>query len=241
VKSMQNAVKIPVTIKTRLGVDDLDSYEFAYDFIKNIHEKAGTNHYIMHARKAFLKGLNPAENRNIPPLMYDRVVRLKEDFPNIDFSINGGFKTIETIKEILKPENKLAGCMIGRVTYDNPWILSDVDRVFYGQKNLGYSRREILEIYAEYGQKMLDTGFEKGWAVLTKPLLNLFHNEHGGKRYRQSLSNSQLYKNSYSYKGFIYKAIEVMEQMNKEALDRKPPTGDEPVDIIKVNSPVLAQ
>jgi tRNA-dihydrouridine synthase A len=97
IASMIKAVPIPVTIKCRLGVDDLDSYEFAHDFIKETSEKSGCKHYVVHARKAFLKGLSPAENRHVPPLQYDRVVKLKEDFPDLDFTINGGFKTIDQV------------------------------------------------------------------------------------------------------------------------------------------------
>lgn len=96
-KSMGEAVRIPVTVKCRLGVDDFDSYEYVYDFIKKVHEEAKVTHFIIHSRKAFLKGLNPKENRNIPPLKYDWVIRLKQDFPQIDFSINGGFTTIPMI------------------------------------------------------------------------------------------------------------------------------------------------
>jgi tRNA-dihydrouridine synthase A len=93
VAAMQKVVKIPCHIKTRLGVDEFDTYEFCHDFIKKTYDLSKCQHYIMHARKAFLQGLNPAQNRNIPPLMYDRVVRLKKDFPDLEFSINGGFKT----------------------------------------------------------------------------------------------------------------------------------------------------
>lgn len=89
-------------------------------------------HFIVHARKAYLKGLSPLENRNVPPLWYDRVIKLKQDFPHLEFTINGGFKTIDSIKEILKPENKLNGCMVGRLAYENPWYLKDFDRSFYG-------------------------------------------------------------------------------------------------------------
>jgi tRNA-dihydrouridine synthase A len=238
--SMQSAVKIPITIKTRLGVDDFDSYEFAYDFIKKTNDIAGTKHYIMHARKAFLKGLDPVKNRNIPPLMYDRVIRLKEDFPHIDFSINGGFKTIESIKEVLKPENKLVGCMIGRITYDHPWLLSDVDRVFYGQKNPGYTRREVLEIYAEYAQRIYDAGIERSYAKLAKPVMNLFAYEAGSMKYKQILSDHSIYKKSLSYKEFLFKALEAVEKVNPAALDTRPPTGDSDNEsAIKVSSPEL--
>jgi tRNA-dihydrouridine synthase A len=145
--AMRKAVQIPVTIKCRLGVDDFDSYEFAHDFIKKTSEKSGCTHYVIHARKAFLKGLNPAENRNIPPLQYERVLKLKKDLPKLEFSINGGFKTIDSIEEVLKPTDELKGCMLGRVAYENPWVLADVDRRFYGRKNPGLSRKEVLEVF----------------------------------------------------------------------------------------------
>ena len=127
-KSMGENVKIPVTVKCRLGVDDLDSYEFAHDFVKRVHEEGNVTNFIIHARKALLKGLNPKENRNIPPLQYDKVKQLKQDFPNIQFSINGGFKTMDQIKDILNPEYGLQGCMIGRAAMENPWLFADMDR-----------------------------------------------------------------------------------------------------------------
>jgi len=185
----------------------------------------------MHARKAFLKGLNPAENRNIPPLMYDRVLRLKNDFPHLEFSINGGFKTIETIQDILKPENKLKGCMIGRLCYEHPWVLTDMDRVFFGQKNLGYSRREILEIWAEYGQKMMDEGIEKSHFNLIKPIINLFAFEKEGGTYRKSLSDHESFRKSNNFREFIYAALEKFEKVNPEALDARPPL-DDPKDLL---------
>ena len=93
-----------------------------------------------------LQGLNPGKNRAIPPLNYDRVLALKKEFPNLDITINGGFKDFKSIQNILTPENQLVGCMIGRMAYENAWSLCDVDRVFYKKKNLGFSRREILTV-----------------------------------------------------------------------------------------------
>jgi tRNA-dihydrouridine synthase A len=226
VEAMRKAVTIPVTIKTRLGVDEFDSYEFAHDFVKTTSEKGGVTHYIMHARKAYLKGLNPSENRTVPPLHYDRVLRMKTDFPHLDFSINGGFKTIETMSDILKPENKLIGCMIGRVCYENPWVLADVDRVFYNKKNLGHSRREILETYAEYAQREMDEGLESSHFTLIKPILTLLNGERGCNKYRQSLSDHQGYKKLNNIRDFIYTAMEVFEKQNPDALDARPPTED---------------
>jgi len=104
-RAMAEAVSIPVTVKCRLGVDEFDSYEFARNFIETVSTQGKVKHFIIHARKALLKGLSPTENRNIPPLKYDYVMQLKKDFPDITFSINGGFKTPTQIENILSPDN----------------------------------------------------------------------------------------------------------------------------------------
>ena len=104
------------TVKCRLGVDDFDSYEFAKEFVEEVSKNGSVTHFIIHARKAFLKGLNPAQNRNIPPLMYDRVYQLQEDFPHLRFTINGGIKTLYDAHEIIK-NHHVWGCMIGRTAY----------------------------------------------------------------------------------------------------------------------------
>lgn len=102
---MRSSVKIPCTVKCRIGVDNFDSYEFLKQFIGKVSEKGKVNHFIIHARKAFLKGLNPAQNRRIPPLKYDVVYKLKEDFPQLKFTINGGIKTVKEAYDILKNQN----------------------------------------------------------------------------------------------------------------------------------------
>jgi tRNA-dihydrouridine synthase A len=154
IRAMNQAVdyKIPVHVKCRIGVDELDTYEFLTHFIKTVSHNGNCNLFIIHARKAHLKGLNPTQNRNIPPLMYERVYQLKKDFPNLEFIINGGFKTWEASEIALESSKGLLGVMLGRAAYDNPWIFSDVDRRFYGQENLGFTRREILTVYGEYGE-----------------------------------------------------------------------------------------
>ena len=131
----------------------------------------------MHARKAYLKGLNPIQNRNIPPLNYDRVIQLKKDFPEIEFTINGGFKNLDDVVEILKPENGLTGCMVGRMAYEDPWKLSDVDRRIFGVENPGYSRKEILEIWGNYCDQVIEENPKIKWPTLIKPIIFLFKDE----------------------------------------------------------------
>jgi len=128
---MEKSVSIPVNVKCRLGVDNDDSYEFAYKFIETISTQTNVKHFIIHARKCWLQGLSPAENRNIPPLEYHKVYKLKNDFPDLQFTINGGFKTHEQINEALAPEKKLKGVMIGRAAYLTPWFFTDIDRLYF--------------------------------------------------------------------------------------------------------------
>lgn len=121
IKDTVSGTDIDCTVKCRLGVDDFDTYDFVRDFVEEVSKKGETKHFIIHARKAFLKGLNPAQNRNIPPLKYDLVYKLTEDFPDLRFSINGGIKTLEQAKTLLTDHPKLAGCMVGRTAYENPY------------------------------------------------------------------------------------------------------------------------
>ena len=126
-KNMQDAVNIPVSIKCRLGIDENISYEFLHNFI-SIVKRSGINIFIIHARNGILKGLSPRQNRNIPPLKYDYVYKLKEDFPELEIIINGGIKSLNESKAHLK---KVDGVMIGRAAYDNPFMLKDIESNFY--------------------------------------------------------------------------------------------------------------
>ena len=139
-KVMQQSVSIPCTVKCRLGVDDYDSYEFIREFVDYVSTHSQTKHFIIHARKAFLKGLNPSQNRNIPPLMYDRVYKLRTEFPDIQFTLNGGLKTYEQYEQQLT-EHSGMNIMVGRASYENIWMLGDIDRRIYGKDNLGLSRK----------------------------------------------------------------------------------------------------
>ncbi len=115
--------------------------------MKVVSEEGKVQHFIVHARKAFLSGLSPAQNRNVPPLHYEYVYRIKQEFPHLRFTINGGFKAHEDIAKSLAPELGLEGVMLGRVAYENTWFMADVDRRYYGLKNPATSRAQVVRDY----------------------------------------------------------------------------------------------
>lgn len=196
-KAMQDAVSIPVSIKCRIGVDELDSWEFFTDFIQTIRD-AGCKVFIIHARKAWLQGLSPKENREVPPLHYDFVHRLKAEMPNLNISINGGIKTLDQVEEQLKD---LDGVMVGREAYENPWFLHDADERIFGDvrpesdnpadiaagKARPATRKALLEAYLPYVEKQTADGCPA--TILVKHLYGLFAGLPGARRYRQMLSN----------------------------------------------------
>ena len=169
---MQNAVKIPVSIKCRLGIDNNESYEFLYNFVSKVKE-SGINIFIIHARNGILKGLSPRQNRNIPPLKYDYVYKLKEDFPELEIIINGGIKNLEESENHLK---KVDGVMIGRCAYDNPFMLKDVEERFFNEIPLIESKKEILNKYLDYVEDKIREGHN-----LPKMLKHLFGLSRGDK------------------------------------------------------------
>jgi len=169
---MQNAVKIPVSIKCRLGIDNNESYEFLYNFVSKVKE-SGINIFIIHARNGILKGLSPRQNRNIPPLKYDYVYKLKEDFPELEIIINGGIKNLEESENHLK---KVDGVMIGRCAYDNPFMLKDVEERFFNEIPLIESKKEILNKYLDYVEDKVREGHN-----LPKMLKHLFGLSRGDK------------------------------------------------------------
>ena len=140
VKAIKNKVNIPVSVKCRIGVDDMDEEKDLNTFIKKVSD-SGCKIFIVHARKAWLKGLSPRENRNIPPLNYERVYKLKDEFPHLEIIINGGLETIEDSKNHL---TKVDGVMMGRKAYENPFQLTKVDHLFYGMPFLSKTRKEVL-------------------------------------------------------------------------------------------------
>jgi tRNA-dihydrouridine synthase A len=185
---MQNAVKIPVSIKTRIGIDNDDSWEFFLNFVERV-AKTSCKNWIIHARKAWLKGLSPKENRTIPPLNYEWVFKLKEIHPEFQISLNGGVKNLTEAKEILLAQ-KTDGVMIGRAAYETPWILADADIEVFGENCSLKNRVEILEKFLQYAETQLKKGVPPSF--ITKPLMGLFHGKPGAKKFRTLLCEKGL-------------------------------------------------
>jgi tRNA-dihydrouridine synthase A len=181
IDAMRQAVSIPVTVKTRIGIDNQDSYQFLLDFVGRIAEK-GCDTFIIHARKALLNGLSPAENRTVPPLNYDRAYQLKKDFPHLNIILNGGIKTVESIQDALK---NLDGVMIGREAYSNPYFLAQVEREIFGNTAVR-SRGEVLDSLMPYIERSLQNGIPL--KDITRHILGLYQGLRGGRKWRQILS-----------------------------------------------------
>ena len=170
--NMQNSVSIPVSIKCRLGIDDNEDYEFLYNFV-SIVKQSGIKVFIIHARNGILKGLSPRQNRNIPPLKYDYVYRLKNDFPDLEIIINGGIKNLDDSSHHL---NKVDGVMIGRAAYDNPFMLKDIEPRFYKLDSSINSKKEVLNLYLEYVERQIQNGHN-----LSRMMKHLFGLSRGDK------------------------------------------------------------
>jgi len=179
VVAMQSVVKIPVSVKTRTGIDNDDSWEFFLNFV----EKTGCKYMIVHARKAWLKGLSPKENRTVPPLSYETVFRLKETHPDWKIFLNGGVKNLDDVKDILQ---RTDGVMIGRAACETPWILANADSEIFGENSEMKNRDEVFERYMPYARLQIEKGVPPSF--LRKPLMGLFHGIPGAKKYRESIS-----------------------------------------------------
>lgn len=182
VKAMQDVCDIPITVKTRIGIDDQDSYEFLTRFIDTV-ANAGCDTFIVHARKAWLSGLSPKENREIPPLDYPRVYQLKQDYPDLTIAINGGIKTFAECDQHLA---HLDGVMLGREVYSNPYLLAEVDQHFFGSSAEVLSRVEVVEAMYPYIEKHLASGAKL--SHVTRHMLGLFQGLPNGRAYRRHLS-----------------------------------------------------
>lgn len=181
--TMQRDVSIPVTVKHRLGIDDMDSYEELHQFVATVKE-SGCNTFIIHARKAILKGLSPKENRDVPPLKYEWVYRIKQAFPELEIIINGGIKTLQECKDHLQ---HLDGVMIGREAYQNPYMMAEVDAL-YGENLTLTSRFEIMQRMLPYIEQQLSEGVYLGH--ISRHLLGLFHGQRGGRQFRRYISEN---------------------------------------------------
>ena len=182
VAAMRQAVDIPVTVKTRIGIDELDSFEELSAFVRAVAE-GGCKTFILHARKAWLTGLSPKANREVPPLDYDRVYRIKEAFPDLEIVINGGIRTEAQIRQHLP---FVDGVMVGRAAYEDPYFLSTVDQAFYGETRAVSSRQEVLEAFCEYAETQLATGVRLN--QMTRHIMGLFRGVPGARAWRRHLS-----------------------------------------------------
>lgn len=182
VAAMRAAVSVPVTVKTRIGIDHRDSYEALLEFVTTVAQ-AGCRSFIVHARKAWLQGLSPKENREVPPLHYDRVYRLKQDLPGLEIVINGGIKTLEAAERHLQ---QVDGVMMGREAYQNPYVLAEVDRRLYGDPHPVPTREEVVQALIPYIERELAEGVYL--SRITRHILGLFQGQPGARAWRRHLS-----------------------------------------------------
>jgi len=182
VAAMKARVSIPVTVKTRIGIDHQDSYAFLHTFAQAVRD-AGADHLTVHARKAWLTGLSPKENRDVPPLDYARVHRLRNDFPDLPMSVNGGFTRLDDVAEQLE---HVDGVMIGREAYRNPFIMADIDRRFFSAHGTPPTRAEIVGAMRDYTAAHLAAG--GALKDITRHMLGLYHGQPGGRGWRRVLS-----------------------------------------------------
>ncbi|UMO86815.1 tRNA dihydrouridine(20/20a) synthase DusA [Pectobacterium sp. PL64] len=185
IKAMKDSTSIPITVKTRIGIDDQDSYEFLCDFIQTVAERGECDTFIVHARKAWLSGLSPKENREIPPLDYPRVYQLKRDFPALIIAINGGVKTLEEAKTHLQ---HLDGVMMGREAYQNPGILAQVDRELFGIDSATPDLAGVVRDMYPYIERELSGGASLGH--ITRHMLGMFQGIPGARQWRRYLSEN---------------------------------------------------
>ena len=180
--AMSKAVDIPVTVKCRLGIDDQNLNETLPEFIEKV-SSAGCEHFIIHARKAWLKGLSPKENRDVPPLNYDLVKAMKAAYPALEIVLNGGLKTLAAAQS---ESEGLNGVMLGRAAYHSPWILTDIDQLFYGAPVFSASREDITEKIIDYVSKIQDT--DRSAKAIIRHIMGLYAGQAGARHWRRNLS-----------------------------------------------------
>jgi tRNA-dihydrouridine synthase A len=184
VDAMKQASDLPITLKSRIGVDDMESYEELVNFVTTV-ERAGCDTFIIHARKAWLKGLSPKENRTVPPLNYDWVYQIKQDFPELTIGINGGINCLE---DALNHLERVDSTMLGRVVYHQPYLLCDVDEKIYKQNTTKLSREQVLLDFIEYMKNQNDQGVPI--RSMTRHILGLYHGQPNAKKFRRLLSGT---------------------------------------------------
>lgn len=207
VAEMQAKVTIPVTVKNRIGIDDQEDYEGLYKFVSTVAE-AGCQTFIIHARKAWLKGLSPKENREIPPLRYELVYQLKQAFPQLEIIINGGITSLEACQVHLQ---SVDGVMLGREVYHNPWILAEVDQLIYGAPAHQLDRYAVLEQLLIYLEQQEALGVRV--SHIGRHILGLFQGLPGARQWRRYLSE-QMHKPTAN--------STIFKQAAKKVLDAQP-------------------
>ncbi len=188
VHAMQEAVSVPVTVKSRIGIDDHDSYEFFATFVDTV-SKGGCRVFLVHARKAILSGLSPKENREIPPLKYDYVRQIQRDFPEFEFVINGGIKTTEAAQSLV---DEFDGVMLGRAPYSDPWLMAELEHVIYGTPLP--DRLGVLATYRSYMEAAMEQG--DPFKAMAKHLLGYFTGIRGARAFRRALSATMFNENA---------------------------------------------
>tara|TARA_A100001011_G_scaffold370902_1_gene427692 strand:+ start:983 stop:1975 length:993 start_codon:yes stop_codon:yes gene_type:complete len=205
---MQAITKLPVTIKTRIGYDNVEDYENFYKFI-SILKSTGIKTFIIHARKAMLGKFTPKQNLNIPPLKYDYVYNLKKDFPNEEIIINGGISSTEEISSHL---NKVDGVMIGRAAYHTPYLLADIEREIFKNENIP-SRQEVIENLIPYVKDELKKGTRLN--QIMRHTLGLFHGQTGSSYWKRYLSENMCVRNAD-----VQKIDHIMDKVKYNNIDR---------------------
>lgn len=209
IAAMKDAVDIPVTLKHRIGVDNQTSHAQLEDFV-GINKEAGCAAFIVHARNALLQGLSPKDNRTIPPLIYNSVYRLKNSFPDSEFIINGGINNIEQITSHLQ---QVDGVMLGREAYHNPYLLAEMDILFFAHTEPAKTRLEILENFLPFAECALASGAQLHH--LSRHILGLFHGQPGARKFRRLISE-KAHQNNAS----IEVLVEGLDMMSNYCTDR---------------------
>jgi tRNA-dihydrouridine synthase A len=208
VEAMQKAVSIPISVKHRIGVDELDRYEDMANFVKIVSD-VGITHFIVHARKAWLKGLSPKENRTIPPLRYNEVYKLKQEFSHLQIEINGGITTLEQAQEHLKHVDSV---MIGRAAYENPYLFASVDQQFYASPEPVKTRRKILEGMFPYIEHW--ASHDVYLKHITRHMLGLFAGKPGTRAWKRHLS-----EHAHKSEAGVHTVIQAMQQVPESVLE----------------------
>ena len=189
INSMVNSCKIPVTAKTRIGFDDVESFEYLNNFINKMYD-AGTKTFILHARKAILTGLSPKQNLNIPKLNYNMVYEIKKENPNLEIIINGGISKIEEIKNHI---SKCDGVMIGRSIYQNPYSLVDIEKIIFNTEIIP-TREQVVEKLLDYVDKEVKLGTKVNHIM--RHTVGLYHGQAGSKKWKRYLSDNMMARDS---------------------------------------------